>query len=787
MQLSPIVSTPTTRGGWIASASRGYPCKLLAILLLGTLFFFPRPATADKGAVIEPHQSLFQLSLQELMQLPVSVRKRSESLKDYPGSVTSISENEIFLLHADHFEDLSRQIPNYELGSIRGISTGSLNIAIEQPNSFYLDGAYLTELASNIDLVDLERVEVVRGPQGTYFGHNTMSGAIQYITRKPEAKNSYMLRGQLGNESHESVKAVVNQVLTDEIFTRISFSQKKADGYLKNLYDGSDINDTDELYGRFQLRFEPREESSINLSLDRQESKQNRILAMLRTPPDSDTADALAFWTLSTGLDPATIPTSSYHINQDQVRHQELTNWGTNLTIDHQIDPKISLTSITSYRKSDLDGDSDDEDMLPLPLVNTPTWENDRSTSQEIRINGESDKTSWVAGLYYQRDHRRSHFEVHADDQTLALFVPFVSGGALSQPEGIDVDYYTDYERESYALFGNVDIDLTDTIIGSLGLRYTYETSEVEYEQQGGCWTEPGDLTGTCFYPQIDTQDSIRDDNASPFVALRYIPTEEFTAYISISQGFRSGGYNANLIQEGVPDSVVVIDGLSYLPTTVTGLDIDFDPEETISYETGAKMLFPSVGISMDLGLFYITYDDFVVSEVVGSSFDANSGRAQIRGAEWSADWRPMESLNLKTRVGYLDAKYTRFKTASGEDFSGNRLTASPEWDLSAQVDYRRAVAPGLIGIAHGSYSYVDEYFTSANNDSVLHESPDTWRIDGKLGVESQDETWGVYLWGKNITDESKEESVGMQSSLGLARTNLTVPRTYGLEILGRF
>ncbi|MBW2713698.1 MAG: TonB-dependent receptor plug domain-containing protein, partial [Deltaproteobacteria bacterium] len=334
----------------------------MTMLLLGSLLLSPRSATADNASAAEHNHSVFQLSLQELMQLPVSVRKRSESIKDYPGSITSISENEIFLLHADHFEDLSRQIPNYALGGIRGISTGSLNIAIEQPNNFYLDGAYLPKLASNIDLVDLERVEVVRGPQGTYFGHNTMSGAIQYITRKPEAKNSYMLRGQLGNESHKSVKAVINQVLTDEIFTRISFSQKKADGYYKNLYDGSDVNDTDELYGRFQLRFEPQKESSINLSLDRQESETDSILAMLRTPPDSDTANALAFWTLGTGLDPATIPTSSYQINQDQVKHQETTNWGANLTIEHQIDPRHSLTSITSYRKSDRDRDSDDED-----------------------------------------------------------------------------------------------------------------------------------------------------------------------------------------------------------------------------------------------------------------------------------------------------------------------------------------------------------------------------------------------------------------------------------------
>ncbi|MBW2713661.1 MAG: TonB-dependent receptor, partial [Deltaproteobacteria bacterium] len=310
---------------------------------------------------------------------------------------------------------------------------------------------------------------------------------------------------------------------------------------------------------------------------------------------------------------------------------------------------------------------------------------------------------------------------------------------------------------------------------------------DVEYEQKGGCWTEPGDLTGTCFYPQIDIQNSNHDDNASPFLALRYKPTEELTAYISVSQGFRSGGYNANLIQEGVPASVVVIDALSYLPTTVTHLDISFDSEETISYEAGVKVLFPSVGVSMNTGLFYIIYDDFVVSEVVGSSFDANSGKAQIRGVEWSADWRPMESLNLKGRVGYLDAKYTRFTTVGGEDFSGNRLTASPEWDLSAQVDYRREIAPGLIGIAHGSYSYVDDYFTSANNDPVLHKSPDTWRIDGKIGVEAQDGKWGVYLWGKNITDESKEEGVGVQSILGLARTQLAVPRSYGIEVLGRF
>ncbi len=784
----PPVGSPQTTPGQRIPSTLLRPTYQLSLILLSLLLFVPtQTATASNTPSNMNNHSLFNLSLQELMQLPVTVRKRSESLQDYPGSVTSISENEIFNLNADRFSDLSRHIPNNAVGGIRGISTSSLNIAIEQPNSFFLDGVHLNPSASNIDLVDLERVEIVRGPQGTYLGDNTMSGAIQYISQKPEAENSYSLRGQLGDSDLESVKGVINQVLADKVFARLSFSQKKVDGYYKNLFNGSDANNTDDLYGRFQLRFEPREDLNINLSLDGQKTETDRILAMLRTPPNAEAAAALAFWTLGTGLNPADIPTSSYRINQDQVGHQEMKTWGANVTLDYQIDPRHSLTSISSHRKGDNDLDSDDEDMLPLPLANTPTWNNERSWAQEVRVNAEYDKTNWVAGLYYQREHRRSHNEVHADDLTLELIIPLITGGALAQPEGIDVDYRTDFERESYAVFGNLDIELADAFTGTLGLRYTYETSSVEYDQEGGCWTEPGDLIGTCFYPQIDTEDSNRDDHLSPFIALRYQPTENLTAYISFSQGYRSGGYNANLIQLGDDAAVTVIEGLSYLPNTVTGLPLAFEPEETKNYETGVKMFFPSLDVSMDASLFYTTYDDLVVSEVVGSAFDANSGKAQIRGVEWSADWRPIESLNLKSRVGYLDAKYTRFKTVAGEDFSGNRLTQSPEWNVSFQMDYRCELGRGLIGVAHGNYSYVDDYFTSANNDSALHKSPETWRIDGKLGVESKDEKWGVYLWGKNITDESKEENVGVQSIFGLARTQLTVPRSYGIELLGRF
>ncbi len=760
------------------------PVLLLAVLLAAALSSL---AATAKAAEPEPVQSLRGMAMAELLSIPVTSRKRTEPLLEVPGSITVIQEEEMIRLNADRFNDLVRYIPNFTGGAIRGIASGSNNIALEPANSYYLDGVYLGLNETDLDLVDLERVEVARGPQGTHFGRNTMSGAVNYVSRKPQPENDHWLRGQLGSRNRRSLDGMLNRKFSDQFFTRLSFSVLASDGYLDNRFDGKELNDENMIYGRLQFRYEPTNDLSFNLSLDYDYLESDTILAMLRTPPDAASAANLAFWTTSVGLDPATVPTSSYTVDQDQYKHLERTAWGGNLTVDYQVGPRHSLTLIGALRGNGRDFDSDDEDMLPVSLVSSPQDDEGRSGSLELRANGDYDRINWVSGIYYEQRHRRSEYEVIGSDLAVSIFVPLETGGLVSQDGGFHVNYDTDLETSSLAWYGSVDIEVWKSLIATLGLRYTHETSDVHYLQYDGCWTPPGDLVGTCFYPQIDTRDSIDDSGTTPFIGLRYKFTEDLMSYLSYSQGYRSGGYNTNLIQAGVPDSVVLIPGLAYLPTPVTDMDISFEPENTTSYELGFKGAFPAQRAALDLGLFYMSYDNLIVSELVGTSFDANSGKATMTGVEIDGRWSPIDVLSFTGRFGFLYTKYDEFLTASGEDFSGNELTNAPRWNLGLEGAYRQPIDVEKDFVLQLDYSYVDSYFTSANNDPALHESESTHILNGRTGVESSSGRWGAYLWGKNLTDAAYEENVGVFAPFGLARTELTPPRSFGIELMGRF
>ncbi len=576
-----------------------------------------------RGSDVFSYSDLFDLSLEQLLSIRVTVRKRGEDSSEIPASMTVVSEQEIAQLGATRFSDLDRFIPNVNGDTIRGVATAGENSAHEPGNSFYLDGVYLRLSSTNYDLVDMKRVEVVRGPQGTLFGRNTMTGAVNYITNKPELGNGHWVSVRAGADHALQLRGMNNVEINESLFARLSYSLMKQDGYYDNILDGKDIDNQNANFARVQLLWLTDTRFSTNLSLDHHHERSRDLQAILRDPPNAETQAALDYWAgVVSDLLPREYPTSSYRINQDEYSDPKIIrHWGGNVTSQYQINDVHQITYIGARRSGLRFFKMDDEDMLPTNLINTPDFERSFLTSHELRFNGEYKQWNWVSGFYLERVSVDADHKIVVSAMGIDGFI--APEGLPPQGQGAEVTYKTDIETESSAWYGNLNYSLTDKIVFNIGLRFTTEEKALHFSQYGGCWTNPtGSLTilfGGCFYPQIDVKNKNNDDGLSGILGLSYQLTSGTMLYSSLSTGYRSSGFDAILIQV---DSAAIVAPIAYQSTTLTDLDLGFESEDVTGLEFGMKAKFPDKGLTVNLGLFYSEYDNFLVSEVIDKSFD---------------------------------------------------------------------------------------------------------------------------------------------------------------------
>lgn len=661
------------------------------------------------------------------------------------------------------------------------------NSAQEAGNSFYLDGVYLRIAPNNYDLVDMSRIEVVRGPQGTMFGRNTMTGAINYVTHKPEAGNHNWITASAGNNNAVKLRGMSNLQLHETLFMRLSYSLREEDGDYHNQFDQQDVGNDHSRYGRAQLRWQADDKLSANLSLDYHHEENRNIQAVLRTPTTAASQAALDYWgTTVAGLSPDQIPTSSYNINQDQYRDPDIyEHWGSNFSVVYNIDDQHQLSYTGARRSAMRDSSRDDEDMLAVFLVNTPDVERSLLSSHEFRINGEYAYWNWVSGLYYEDINISADQSIEVSplgiDDFIALF------NLPPQGQGASVPYETDFNTESLAWYGNINVTLMEKLTLTSGLRLTYEKKDLHYRQNGGCWTNPGgsltQLFGGCFYPQLDVHNDNNDTGISASAGISYQFTPSLMLYSTLSSGYRSSGFDANLKQI---NSAAIAAPIAYQSETITDLDLSFEAEDLISFEFGAKYHAADMRLLLDVGFFYSQYDNLQVSQFVDKAFDTNSGKAIIQGSELELKLQPITALQLTGRAAYLNAKYDRFVTDTA-DYSGNTLTNAPRWNYSLISAVTQTLATQLQLSVVIDYSYEDERFNNPNNDSDNYLSASNWLLNSRIGLEYLASQFGAYLWAKNLTNEQYEMNNRMFESLGIVKTNLNQPRSYGIEVIARF
>lgn len=685
----------------------------------------------------------------------VTARKVSEPLLKAPVSVTSISGDTIVAAGLQGITDLTRIAPNVDISggiagqlqgqiSIRGISTLVRNIGLETGVGIYVDGVYVGRPENFVQhLLDIDRVEIARGPQGTEYGKNTIAGVINVQTKQPDADPGLSVRFDAGNYDYRRGEAVLGARLNDRFSVRGAIAYARQDGFYKHLSGGQDAGSTDLLTWRLSAKFAPTDQLSFVARWDGLRD---------RGVPAFFQADALAGY-------PADFPSREpLHINNNLPNRLHRDSQGISLTGEWTSDA-ISLTSITAYRDSSYDASLDD-DQEQVDFVSADNFSDDSHFfSQELRLAGEASKLRYLLGAYY--------FDqmVHTDRGLglgLDLLAPF---GILVSPV---LTTRGSVKTESGALFGRLDYQLTDRLSLSAGLRYTREKKRAHFVQN--------DVTGIfpfLGFPNLTFDGHSTDNDMSPSASLSYEVVSNTNVYARVSRGFKSAAYNVDIA------------------SSLSGLTAS--PEKATSYEIGLKALTLDKRLRLNLAAFHTDYDRLQVSQVLGNGLAlTNAGRAQIEGVEGELSLQLSSRLRLEGNAAVLDAHYKKFDNCGvpasvgggSMDCAGNDLVLAPHFSGYGAVSYEVPVTFGTI-FARADVDHRSTVFFEPTNSDSFKSGPRTL-VNLRLGLRHG--KWDIAAWVRNLTDKIYKTYADDRSGLGVFRTAAySAPRTYGVSLSSTF
>ncbi len=692
-----------------------------------------------------------------LEEVIVTSQRTEESLQDVPISVTALGEDDLERRQITNTLDLISQVPNLigsnnvGLGSatsffLRGVGQDESISTSDPAVGTYIDGVYIArQINNNSYLYDIERIEVLRGPQGTLYGRNTSGGAVRIITRKPENELKGYLDLAYGDYERVDAKAMLNAPLTDALSFRLNaFTINQNEGFIKNLTTGEEHWAPEGVGARAQLRFSSGESVDATLSIDYADEEGTGVVGsdFLRNT-DND------LFTVVSGL---------------EGQFAETDQFGITLNADFTIGD-MKLESITGWRDLNqtflLDLSDDDPPQYVLPHDS-----NHKQFSQEFTLSRSAGKLDWLAGIFYMREENRSEI-----GDELFLF-----GGAVAGNFRKSLDNDTD----SYAVFAQATYNLTDRFGITLGGRYTEEEKSVDVVQYfvaPGPASGGGDYPGTpgILVPLWDTSDvvglgtpsDVTFSEFTPKAAFEFRQNESVLWYLSYTEGFKSGGWNARVTD---PRDFVL-----------------FQPETVQSYEAGLKSELFANRLRANLTLYRADYDDFIITALnaQGRFVTINAAEARIQGVEAELLFRASENLDLFGNLGTMDNEYRRLV---GADFPiSNEIKRTPK--LSYQLGLNWTVPVPSLGGAFfttATLSHQDEYFGGLKNDPVeLSEAIDL--VDFLLGYGPDDRRWQVEASCKNCTDEEYHHSTLNFGTLGFATQYPGLPRTWQVRFRYNF
>lgn len=695
-------------------------------------------------------------------EIVVVARKREESLLEVPGAVSAFSAEQIKDQTVSDLTDLGSKIPNVLMSSggssgtvaagitVRGISSQSAGPGFPPGIGVYLDGVFLgRDRAFNTVLNDIEAVEVLRGPQGTLYGKNTIAGAINIRTKAPTNEFSADADLTYGTDDLVQLRGTVNlPLIEDRLLLRVSGLAKDQDGFIENRLTGDDQGEIEARGARARLLFKASETLELDLQADYFKQDDDLVLETLQTI-------ALPFPPYNQ-LPANDVDDRSVALNTPDFGERDLQGVSGRITWDIG---DYELVSISAYREYDSDF-GDDSDGVELDEFNVGREENFDHFTQELRLSSPgTNRFNWILGAYYEEEDLESFRRLRLGPQfpTPILMLP-----PIPNQETASTDVFID--GESFALFGSFTYDLTDELELSGGLRYTSEEKDISYTQL------PTQIESGAIFafvvPIPELVDSYDEDEVSGDVSLSWEASPGNVLYGRYSRGFKAGGFQADVIS----------------PPATAG-SIDFDPEFVDAYEIGYKGVIVDGRLLLNAAAFYYDFTDKQEQVNTGVSFIvSNAGETENYGAEIEVLARLMEGLDLQASLGVLDAEYKAFPDGGGlgVDYDGNDLAGAPEYTGSVNLQYVRPIGSGLELYLRGEVDFRDGFFTDPANNPNLEIDSATF-VNARVGLRREDQAWSVYLFGQNLNDE--DVIGGGQSTLFNTLRSINRGRVIGAEL----
>lgn len=742
---------------------------------------------------------------QVLEEILVTAQKREQNLQDVGLSVTAFSGNQIRELGYTNTTDIAQQTPGLQVQqihasttqlNIRGVSQNDFAVHLEGPIAVYVDNAYTSSIGTaHTQIFDLERVEVLRGPQGTLFGRNATGGLIHYISKRPtEEFEGY---GEFTYGSYDQIKfeGAVSGPLGDSVRGRLSVASNKHDGVMENRI-GKDLRDTDTYSVRGQLAFDITENFQANLKVSYAEddSKGNAYSHLPSSfitqsglgeeVPDNgqlpiflgllDPIDGMpdlvfgpcsgcdAFGYKEPGSDPHKgsfdfIPTFE----------REITNAQLELTWDLD---NFTVTSITDYLEVDRTY-GEDTDGSPFDQVTFVDQEDRDQFSQEIRFNGSSENLTWVAGAYYLDFDVFSVGTVTQDIGPLltlgfdgsqgAIAGPFPAPqGPLPPTFGVPFNHTGTVESESWAIFGHTEFRLSDTFSLITALRYTEDEREMELTiDNRELFRDPNAIL--ILTPSNSPYTTLDFDNWSAKLQIDWTPNENWLLYAGYTRGHKAGNFSQPFF---IPDDPA---------------ELPHDEEELDSFEIGAKGTMLDGRMRLNSSFFYYDYSDYQafffeeLSQKVGN-LDAN-----VWGAEIEVVYVPVDPLNLAFGVSFLDTEVEDVGTAVG--VFDKELPYAPDFSFNGLARYTWELSGGSLS-AQVDFNYVDDFCFSVTCNPT--EEEDSYFVANvQLSYTTGDDRWRFTAFSRNVGDEEYRATAVDASFAGFTSAAYANPRWYGVTI----
>jgi len=686
-------------------------------------------------------------ALEEIM---VTAQKREESLQDVPIAISAMTGESMRSAGIQKLEHMAPSIPNLHVGEsfatdsmfIRGIGSG-INLGFEQAVGQVIDGYfYGRSRFGRVAFLDVERVEVLKGPQGALLGKNTSAGAINISSAKPtedfEAwfSTSYELEADEGY----TLEGVISGPLSDTVKARFTARIDDRDGYIKNTVTGNDDSEVDDIVGRLNVLWEPTDDLDILASyshgdMDRtgrnvEISKcgtdyRNRLIAAGVSDKESCKVD----FNRSSEAGRAALGPGIF---EDQTTEFDILNFTANL--ETSLGTLTSLTGFAAYEYFE----EQDGERGPLSERALDFGEDYEQWSQEVRlVSGSDASVDYIVGFYYQHAKQESLTAVHLYGPNTSIYLT------------------ADQETDTYATFGQLTWHLTEQLDVTVGARYTKEDKEARLIQNPSVLFTPSTPTPVPVFVRHDVSKERDENNFSPTLNVTWHPNDDTMLYGSVRRGFKGGGFD-HLLQGD--------------QTTAQSLG-EFEEEEVTHYEVGAKLTLADGAAQLNTAIFRSEFDDLQTSTLLDPTTAAfavgNAATAITQGVELDLKWRVTENLTLNGMVAYLDAFYDEYADApcyrgqtaaegcSGglQDLTDEALQYAPEWSASFSAEYVWSVGDNFRLIGNVEVVFSDEFVTDTDNDPDLYQ--DSYEKYNARLTLTDDEHWEFSLIGRNLSDEA--------------------------------